>query len=113
MNVKPLVKYFPELDGMDSEQQEALLRCAHERCFGPDKKLAVWRNNLLGGLLLTGISLLIIVVIGPLLQVPAGASAALVMLVVLPAFFFWQQRNHIRNLRPALMECLAENAARP
>lgn len=108
MNLEPLLKYFPELAELDREDQMHIMAQAYDRCFGPTNKLRIWRNNLVGGLLLTGVSLFLILVVGPALNLPAGAMALVVMLVVLPGFFVWQQRNHIRVLRPAVAECLAE-----
>ena len=113
MNHEPLLKYFPELADLERETQLQILAKAYDQCFGPANKLRIWRNNLIGGLALTAVSLLLILVLGPALKLPSGATAAVVMLVVLPGFFVWQQRNHIQELRPAVNECLAEFRADP
>mgnify|MGYP000992822521 CR=1 FL=1 len=108
MNHEPLLKYFPELADLERETQLQILAKAYDQCFGPANKLRIWRNNLIGGLALTAVSLLLILVLGPALKLPSGATAAVVMLVVLPGFFVWQQRKHIQELRPAVNQCLAE-----
>lgn len=106
MNLKPLVKYFPELSELEPDAQLAVLQCAYDRCFGPERKLHVWRTNLLSSLLLTSMALLLILVIGPALKLATSTTALVVMLVLLPGFFFWQQHQHINRLRPAVTECL-------
>src|SRR5690554_127232 len=110
MNVKPLVKYFPELHQLPPEQQLALLEKAYQASFGPEQKLRIWRNNLIGCGLLTGAALLLIVVIGPLLHLPSEMTAVLMILGILPGFFFVQHKRYINELRPQVNRLLAQQS---
>lgn len=111
MNVKPLVKYFPELHQLSQEEQLQLLGKAHQLCFGPENKLRIWRSNLTSGALLTALSLLLIAVIGPMLQLSPSVTAFVMILVVLPGFFFLQHKRYIHELRPKVHQVLAERNA--
>jgi len=110
MNVKPLVKYFPELHHLPVEQQLALLESAYQASFGPEQKLRIWRNNLVGCGILTAAALLVIVVVGPSLKLPPAATAAIMILGVLPGFFFIQHKRYINELRPQVARLLARQS---
>jgi|SRR5690606_2069476 uncharacterized membrane protein len=110
MNVKPLVKYFPELHHLSAEQQRTLLEAAYQDSFGPEQKMRVWRNNLIGGGILTAIALLLIMVVGPLLRLAPAVTATIMMLGVLPAFLFMQHKRFINELRPGVMRLLAQQS---
>lgn len=113
MNVKPLLKYFPEIHHLPQEEQFKLVASAHEAAFGQEHRLRTWRNNLISCALLTGLALLLITVLGPLLALSSSTTATLMILVVLPGFFFIQQRRYISQLRTALAQQLpaAPNAS--
>jgi hypothetical protein len=111
MNVKPLIKYFPEIHHLPPEEQLNLVSKAHQFCFGPENKLRIWRSNLASGALLTGLSLLLIAVIGPLLQLSSSATAGVMILIILPGFFFLQHKRYICALRPKVQQLLAEQSA--
>jgi hypothetical protein len=113
MNVKPLVKYFPELQHLSPEQQRVLLEAAYQDSFGPDQKMRVWRNNLIGGGVLTVIALVFIMVIGPLLRLAPAVTATIMMLGVLPGFLFMQHKRFINELRPGVMRLLAQQQNTP
>lgn len=107
MNVKPLLKYFPEIHHLPPEQQCQLVENAYHACFGPHNKLRIWRNNIISGAVLTGSALLLIMVIGPLLRLSAGVTAGAMLVVVLPGFFYIQHRRYINDLRPKVQELAA------
>lgn len=111
MNVKPLIKYFPEIHHLPAEDQLALITSAHQACFGPENKLRIWRNNLLSGAVLTGLSLSLIAVLGPLLKLSSSTTAAIMILVVLPGFFFLQHKRYIGELRHKVQQLLAERTS--
>lgn len=102
MNVKPLLKHFTEIHHLPPEQQIKLLEKAYENAFGPDRKLSVWKNNLISGAIITAVILLLITVVGPLLRLPQAVTASLIIIVVLPVFLILQHRRFINQLREAL-----------
>lgn len=104
MNVKPLLKHFPEIHHLPQEQQIKRLQTAHEAGFGHEQKIVIWKSNLLSGALITAACLLLITLIGPRLQMPPALTAALIIVGVLPAFLVWQHRRFIRRLRELLAE---------
>jgi len=106
MNVKPLLKHFPEIHHLPEQEQRTLLETAHQRGFGPDRKLAVWKSNLLSGALITAFSLLLITLIGPALHIPPALTATAMIVLVLPAFLIWQHKRFIAELRIRLRELL-------
>lgn len=108
MNVKPLLKYFPEIHHLPPERQLALVSSAHQAAFGPEQKLRVWRNNLVSCAILIGLALLLISGIGPLFNFSAGVTAIFMILVVLPGFFFIQHKRYINELRPRVLELAAQ-----
>lgn len=102
MNIKPLLKHFPEIHHLPQEQQLKIVAAAYEAGFGREQRLSVWKNNLQSGAIITAACLLLITVIGPLLQMPPALTATLIIIVVLPVFLWWQHRRFINRLR----ECL-------
>lgn len=110
MNVKPLLKYFPEIHHLPLEQQLELVSGAHKDSFGPEHKLRIWRNNLISCAILTGLALLLIGGIGPLFKFSAGTTATFMILVVLPGFFFIQHKRYINELRPKVLDRAAQAA---
>jgi|SRR5690606_5387260 len=107
MNVKPLLKYFPEIHHLPLELQLELVSNAHKSSFGPEHKLRIWRNNLISCAILTGLALLLISGVGPLFNFSAGTTATFMILVVLPGFFFIQHKRYINELRPKVLELAA------
>lgn len=97
MNPKPLLKHFPELAHLPRDQQEALLREAHEDATG--QRLETWRSNLFGVVLVSALCLGLIFWVGPALDLSRRNTALIIMLVVLPAFIIIQQRRYISRLR--------------
>lgn len=102
MNVKPLLKHFPEIHHLPQEQQLKQLEAAYEAGFGREQKLRVWKSNLQSGAIITATCLLLITVIGPLLRMPPALTATLIIIVVLPVFLVWQHRRFINRLRELL-----------
>lgn len=106
MNPKSLLKHFPELAHLPREEQETLLRQAHEDATGPEQRLETWRNNLSGLVLVSALCLGLIFWVGPALNLSRPGTAMVIMLVVLPAFIFIQQRRYIARLRSFLTQRL-------
>jgi hypothetical protein len=111
MNVKPLMKYFPEIHHLSTEEQVAILEQAYQASFGPDNKLRIWRGNLISCAILTSLAMLLILVIGPLLKFSPAITATLMILIVLPAFFYIQHKRYINELRPKVLELYSRRAA--
>src|SRR5690625_1737189 len=97
MNPKPLLKHFPELAHLPRDQQEALLREAHEDATG--QRLETWRSNLFGVVLVSALCLGLIFWVGPALDLSRRNAALIIMLVVFPAASSCQQRRYISSLR--------------
>jgi hypothetical protein len=110
MNVKPLLKYFPEIHHLTPEQQRDLLTRAHQLSFGPQNKFRTWRNNLISCALLTGMALLLIMIIGPLFTLSSSATATAMILIVLPGFFFIQHRRYVTELRVSIRKLIYSQA---
>ena len=106
MNPKPLLKHFPELAQLPREEQETLLRQAHEDATGPEQRLETWRNNLAGLVLVSALCLGLIFWVGPALNLSRPSTAMVIMLVVLPVFIVIQQRRYIARLRSTLTQRL-------
>ncbi|MGM8224996.1 hypothetical protein ACSV5M_00340 [Cellvibrio sp. ARAG 10.3] len=111
MNVKPLLKYFPEIHHLPQDAQLRLLQGAHDEAFGAHNKLRIWRNNLAGFAVLVAACTLVIAVIGPWLDLQASTTGALLMLIVFPVFLWVQQRRYLARLRP-IVDQLARQHAR-
>lgn|SRR5690554_4743557 len=106
MNPKPLLKHFPELAHLPPEEQEALLHQAHEDATGSDQRMATWRNNLFGLVLVSALCLGLIFWAGPALNLSRPTTGMVIMLVVLPVFIVVQQRRYIARLRSFLTQRL-------
>lgn len=102
MNPKPLLKHFPELAHLPREEQETLLRQAHEDATSPEQRLATWGNNLFGLVLISALCLGLIFWVGPALNLSRPTTAMVIMLVVLPVFIVIQQRRYTARLRSFL-----------
>src|SRR5690625_2102231 len=96
MNPKPLLKHFPDLAHLPRDQQEALLREAHEDATS--QRLETWRSNLVGVVLVSALSLGLLFWVGPALDLSWRNAALIIMLVVLPAFIITPQRRYISRL---------------
>lgn len=99
MNVKPLLKHFPELNHLPLEQQLSVLQTAHQKAYGPEQKMRVWRRNLAAGTITTAICYFWVTKFGPLLNLSPTLTAFILIIVVLPLFLVWQQKQLIRNIR--------------
>lgn len=108
MNVKPLLKYFPEIHHLPREAQLRLLQSAHDEAFGPHNKLRVWRNNLVGFGVLILACTVVIAVIGPSLNLQPSTTGTALMLIVFPAFLLVQHRRYVATLRPTVRELLRQ-----
>src|SRR5690625_7170059 len=91
MNPKPLLKHFPELAHLPRDQQEALLREAHEDATG--QRLETWRSNLFGVVLVSALCLGLFFWVGPALDLSRRNTALIIMLVVLPTYFYCHHRR--------------------
>lgn len=109
MNVKPLMKYFPEIHHLSAEAQVTLLEQAYQASFGPKNKLRIWRGNLISCAILTGLAMLLILVVGPLLKLSSAITATIMILVVLPGFFYIQHKRYINELRPKVLELSSQH----
>jgi uncharacterized membrane protein YkgB len=109
MNVKPLLKYFPEIHHLPQDTQLRLLQSAHEQAFGAQNKLRIWRNNLMGFVVLILACVVVIAVIGPWLSLQASTTGVLLMLIVFPVFLFVQQRRYLASLRPLVRQLAHQN----
>ncbi|MGB3610836.1 MAG: hypothetical protein WA987_10715 [Cellvibrio sp.] len=109
MNVKPLLKYFPEIHHLPQESQLRLLQNAHEQAFGAHNKLRIWRSNLVGFGLLVVVCTLIIAVIGPQLHLQRSTTGILLMLIVFPGFMLIQHRRYLATLRPVVKQLLSQS----
>lgn len=109
MNLKPLLKYFPEIHHLPVEQQYARLEQAYALAIAP-KKIEFWLANVAALMLLIVICGAVISVIGPLFALQQQTTALILVLVVLPLFVFFQQRRFIARLRSALAIIVSTNA---
>lgn len=106
MNLKRLVKHFPELAKFDSAEQQALLAKAYQDNFSTEHKMRIWRNNLVGAWIMATLCFVFVLVIRPALGMSQQTSALILMLVAFPAYFFIQQRLLIKRLRVSLQKFL-------
>ena len=109
MNLKPLLKHFPELHHLPLDEQIHVLQQAQQFASGAENKLQVWRDNLmaLAGLIL--LCVLVIAVIGPYFNLAASTTAVILMVVIFPFFMLVQHRRQIVYLRPAVQKALAQH----
>lgn len=106
MNPKPLLKQFPELEHLPTARREALLLTAHKEVTGPDRRLETWRTNLLSLAVISAITLIAVIWVGPALGLSGPATAVVIMVVVLPAFIYVQQRRYVHRLKPVVARLL-------
>lgn len=106
MNVKPLLKYFPEIHHLPADEQLRLLQRAYDQAFGPENKLQIWRKNLVGFALLIAVCGLIIAVAGPMLSLAPSSTGIILMVIIFPLFIVLQQRRYIAQLRPVVHQLL-------
>ena len=109
MNVKPLLKYFPEIHHLAVEQQVALLLQADQITRSPENKLRIWRTNMVGLLALIAITYCVIAFIGPALKLSTSATGISLMVVIFPLFIYLQHRRHIGLLHAALLQIAQQN----
>ena len=110
MNVKPLLKHFPEIHHLPKDSQLRLLQEAHDEAFGSHHKLRIWRSNLFGLGLLVLACVSVIAVIGPWLDLKASTTGVLLMLIIFPLFLWIQQRRYVAVLRPAVQQRLQRSS---
>ncbi len=106
MNVKKLVKHFPEIAHLPHEQQEHLLNKAYQDAFSPEHKMRNWRGNLMTALVMTALCFLFVLVIRPALGMSQQTSAILLMLIAFPAYLLFQHQRMLRQLRASLRKFL-------
>ncbi len=106
MNVKPLLKHFPELHHLPLSQQLELLQSAYYKAFGPDKKLGIWRKNIIGLGLLLLVSVILITLVGPAINLEPGTIGMVMMIIVFPLFIALQQWRYVHQLRPEVEKLL-------
>lgn len=113
MNVKPLLKYFPEIHHLSLHDQQTLLEQSDQLTFSPENKIRLWGGNMLGltGLLI--LTFLVVAVLGPRLNLAASTTGGLLMLVVFPLFIFLQHRRRIATMRAALNQILKAHPSNP
>ena len=109
MNLKPLLKHFPELHHLPVDEQIHVLQQAQKLASGPENKLLVWRDNMLALVGLILLCVLVIAVVGPLFNLAASTTAVFLMIVIFPLFILIQTRRQIGYLRPALHKALAQH----
>jgi Flp pilus assembly protein TadB len=102
MNLKRLVKHFPELDAVEPAQQQVLLAKAYQDAFSPEHKMRGWRSNMVSALIMTALCFLFTLVIRPALGMSQQTSAILLMTIGFPAYFFIQRQLFIKRLRVSL-----------
>lgn len=106
MNVKPLLKHFPEIHHLPLEEQDQLLQRASKIISGPENKLRIWRSNMIGLGLLLLVSAALISGIGPYFDLAASTTGVITMMVIFPLFMILQQRRYIARLRPAVLQLI-------
>ena len=109
MNLKPLLKHFPEVHHLPLDEQIHVLQQAQKLAAGPDNKLQVWRDNMVALTLLILLCGIVIAVVGPLFNLAASTTAIILMIVIFPLFMLIQHRRQIGYLRPALQKVLAQH----
>lgn len=106
MNVKPLLKYFPEIHHLSLHDQQTLLEQSDQLTLSPENKLHLWRGNMLGLAGLIVVTFMVVAVLGPQLDLAASTTGGLLMVVVFPLFIFLQHRRRIATMRTALNQIL-------
>lgn len=106
MNLKRLLKHFPEIAMYPETEQHALLDKAYKDVFSPENKMRNWRNNLMSAAIMTSLCIIFIQVLRPALEMSQQTSAFVLMLIMLPGYFFIQQRRFIHQLRTSLKKNL-------
>ena len=106
MNVKKLVRNFPEIAHLPAEQQEQLLIKAYQDAFSPENRMRIWRNNLITALIMTALCFLFVLVIRPSLGMSQQTSAILLMIIAFPAYLLFQHQRMLRQLRTSLQKFL-------
>lgn len=104
MNVKPLLKHFPEIHHLPVDEQHELIQRATQLVFGPENKLRIWRRNMIGLGLLLLVSATVIFGIGPYFRLAASTTGVITMVVVFPLYIIIQQQRHIAQLRPVVQQ---------
>lgn len=108
MNVSLLLKHFPQLQALPPERQAVILQQAHDRAYGPERKLQHWRRNLVSLLWITAVTLFITLVAGPALGLARSITGGVIMVVVLPGFMVYRHRQYVTELRPEVEKLLAQ-----
>ena len=106
MNVKHLVKHFPEIAALSPSEQEALLKQAHHHAFADEHKLQLWRNNLISAAIMTSLCFFFVLVIRPAVDMSQQTSALLIMVIGIPAYLVFQHRRYIKRIRISLHKIL-------
>ena len=109
MNLKPLLKHFPELHHLPLDEQIHVLQQAQQLASGAENKLQVWRGNLVALIGLILLCVLVIAVVGPYFNLAASTTAIILMVVIFPFFMVVQHRRQIAYLRPAVQRALAQH----
>lgn len=110
MNTQLLLRHFPELQNLPEERREEILHQAHERTYSHERKLEHWRRNLISLGWISAVSLFLVLVAGPALNLSRPATGGVIMVVVLPLFMYLRHRQYISQLRPEV-EALVRSEA--
>ncbi len=106
MNPKKLTRHFPEIAHLPQEEQHQLVIRAYQDAFAPDKKMRIWRSNLIAALLMSSLCFLFVLVLRPALGISQQTSALLLMVIAFPAYLLIQQRRMLRELRTSLKKII-------
>ena len=106
MNIKKLVKSFPEIAHLPPQEQERLLTQAYQDAFSPENKMRNWRSNLIMALAMTALCFLFVLVIRPALGMSQQTSAVLLMVIAFPVYLLFQHQRMLRQVRASLQKFL-------
>jgi len=104
MSPKRLIKYFPELAHLPTEQQEALLLNAQKNIEHNKHKLRALAHNLLRAAILFGGCLLFIWYLRPLLGISHQTAGIMIIVLIIPAYLIIQQRRYLQKIRNELQK---------
>ncbi len=104
MSPKRLIKYFPELAHLPTDQQEALLLKAQKNIESNKHKLRVLADNLLRAAILFGSCWVFIWYLRPTLGISHQTAGIMIMVLIIPAYLFIQQRRYLQKIRSELQK---------
>lgn len=104
MSPKRLIKYFPELAHLPTEEQNAVLLRAQKSIESNKHSLRTLADNLLQAAILFGCCWALIWYLRPALGISHQAAGIMIIVLIIPAYLLIQQRRYLQKIRRELQK---------